>query len=70
MFYIHYIDASAYSNAYYGQGYGTIHMSYVSCSSNSLTLQSCSYNNGYSYGCSHSDDAGARCYGKMSCSKE
>ena len=45
-----------------GQGFGAINMRDVSCSSNSLSLFSCSYNSN-SYGCSHSDDVGIRCYG-------
>ena len=46
-----------------GQGFGAIHMRYLSCSSNSLSLFSCSY---VSYGCSHIEDVGLGCYG-MSC---
>ena len=55
----------AYCCATFGQGYGSILMRNVGCSSSlNNNLFSCSYISD-SVGCSHSEDAGARCYGTI-----
>ena len=54
------IDASAYSNAYFGQGIIPILMTYVGCSGTESRLVDCSYSSSTG-GCSHSEDAGVQC---------
>ena len=46
-----------------GLGYGAINMRYVSCSSNSPSLFSCSYI-ANSYNCHRYEDVGVQCNGK------
>ena len=55
--------AIAYSNAYFGQGSGPILLDNVTCTGSELTLASCSHLGvGITRSCSHSKDAGVRCY--------
>ena len=55
--------ATAYSNAYYGKGSGPILLDNVTCTGGELTLASCSHLGiGVTRSCSHSEDAGVRCY--------
>ena len=54
--------ATAYSNAYFGQGSGPILLDNVTCTRSESTLASCGhlgFNNTRS--CSHFEDAGVRC---------
>ena len=48
----------------YGQGYVPIGIRNVGCSSSSSSLSSCTFT-ADSSGCSHSEDAGAYCYGQL-----
>ena len=57
--------ARAYSSAYFGQGVGDIHMTYVRCIGTESRLLSCSYSTTSRYSCSHYEDAGVRCPGMM-----
>ena len=55
---------SAYSGAYFGLGSGPIWLDSVTCTGNESTLASCGhFGVGLTRSCSHSDDAGIRCYG-------
>ena len=54
------LDATAFSNAYFGQGIIPILLDDVSCSGSETQLISCSYDSNTA-DCSHSDDAGVRC---------
>ena len=52
-----------YSNAYFGQGSGLILLDNVACTGSELTLANCSHLGiGITRSCSHSEDAGVRCY--------
>lgn len=48
----------------YGQGYVPIGIRNVGCTSSSSSLSSCTFT-ADSSGCSHSEDAGAYCYGQL-----
>ena len=56
---------SAYANAYFGQGTGSIFMDYVQCLSTNTKLLQCSSNPilQVSSNCGHDDDAGVGCEG-------
>ena len=54
------LDATAFSNAYFGQGIIPIVLDNVGCSGSESQLIHCPYDPGTS-DCSHSDDAGVRC---------
>ena len=58
--YYHIADAIARSDAYYGQGSGSIFLTDVGCTGSESRLIDCSYSS-YTDGCSHSDDAGVQC---------
>ena len=53
-------DATAFSNAHFGQGIIPILLDNVGCSGSESQLTDCPYDPGTS-DCSHSDDAGVRC---------
>ena len=57
--------ATAYTNAYFGQGNGPIFMNWVSCGSSDTALLACSYNPNTSED-NHGNDAGVRCGGEGS----
>ena len=52
-------DAQAFSNAFFGQGSGSIYLDSVQCSGSELDLFDCPGDTTPS--CTHSDDAGVRC---------
>lgn len=53
-------DATAYTNAYFGQGSGSIHIDDVSCTGTESRLIDCSYDSNTA-DCSHAQDAGVQC---------
>ena len=56
---------SVYGGAYFGQGSGPALLDNVTCTGSELTLAKCEhfgFNN--TRNCSHSEDAGVRCYSK------
>ena len=56
----------AYSGAYFGQGSGPIWLDNVQCTGSELTLASCVHLGfNITRSCSHSEDAGVRCYGSQ-----
>uniref|UniRef100_A0A8C1LWR0 SRCR domain-containing protein n=1 Tax=Cyprinus carpio TaxID=7962 RepID=A0A8C1LWR0_CYPCA len=56
----------ATSSAYFGQGSGPISMGFVECSGSETALKDCSSNSQYTQQyCSHGDDAGVVCSGKL-----
>ena len=56
-------SASYYGNAYFGQGSGPILLDNVTCSGSESKLASCSHLGiGITRSCSHTEDAGVRCY--------
>ena len=57
--------ATAYTNAYFGQGNGPIFMDFVSCGSSDTALLACSYDPNTSED-NHGEDAGVRCGGECS----
>ena len=54
------IDATAISNAFYGQGSGPIHLDDVACSGSETNILQCTYDSVTS-DCGHSEDAGVQC---------
>ena len=58
-----YRTATAYGNAYFGQGSGPILLDSVTCTGSELILANCSHLGiGITRSCSHREDAGVRCY--------
>ena len=53
-------DATAYSNAHFGQGSGAVVLDDVQCTGTEETLVDCLYGNS-TLDCTHSDDAGVHC---------
>ena len=53
--------AIARSNAYFGQGSGSILLDDVQCIGNEVSIFSCSHKSIGSHDCSHSEDAGVVC---------
>ena len=53
--------ATAYSNAFYGQGSGPILMDNVACTGVENGLINCTFDNNTG-DCRHSEDAGVRCF--------
>ena len=56
--------AQSYSGAYFGQGLGPIWLDSITCTGNESTIASCGhFGVNITRSCSHSEDAGVRCYG-------
>ena len=57
----------AYYFGYFGQGSGSIWLDSVTCTGSESTLAECAHLGiGITRRCSHSEDAGVRCYGTQS----
>ena len=57
---------ASYNSAYFSQGSGPIWLDNIACIGNESTLASCGHLGlKITRNCSHSDDAGVRCYGKQ-----
>ena len=55
---------SSYSGSYFGQGIGPIWLDSVTCVGNESTIARCGHLGvNITRSCSHSEDAGVRCYG-------
>ena len=59
------LDASAYSNAHFGQGTGPILLSDVDCAGNETRLVECQYS--ATPNCIHGEDAGVSCETECKC---
>ena len=58
-------SGTSYSDAYFGQGSGSIWLDNIDCTGNELTLVSCGHLGvNVTRSCSHNEDAGIRCHGK------
>ena len=63
----HPLGAVAFGNSHFGAGVGPIYLDDVECSGSESTLANCSSRSLiYCYG-GHSEDAGVRCQGIVSC---
>ena len=59
-------SGTSYSSAYFGQGSGSIWLDDIECTGNETTLARCSHLGlEITRNCSHSKDAGVRCYGEQ-----
>ena len=56
-------NVTIFTEAYFGQGIGPIHLDDVSCAGTESSLFICSYT--IFHDCAHSEDAGIRCSGKL-----
>ena len=59
----HFIDATAYSLARFGQGSGPIYLDQVGCTGREQSLEDCTSNPIGIHDCSHFEDAGVGCQG-------
>ena len=57
------LDATAFGEAYFGEGNGLIWLDNVICSGTESDLLSCSHNGLGVHNCDHSEDAGVKCEG-------
>ena len=60
-------DAVAFSSAHFGAGIGPIHLDYVDCTGSENNLTSCPHSSSIRCSSGHSEDAGVRCQGKLTC---
>ena len=60
-----YIDATAISNSYFGEGSGPYHLSSVGCNGHESNLTECSHSAIGFHNCLPGNDAGVRCDGKL-----
>ena len=65
----YFVDAIGYSNAYFGEGTGTIELDNVDCWGGESTLLDCSHSTIGTSDCSHSEDAGVKCQSMCTCKK-
>lgn len=59
------LGATRYCCATFGQGYGSIILDNLGCSSTENSLFSCNSNGIGVHNCNHGEDAGARCNGML-----
>ena len=57
--------ATAYSNAFYGRGSGSIYLDNVGCTGTESRLVDCSHRGIGVHDCSHYEDAGLSCQGAL-----
>ena len=58
------LGAQAFSRAYFGQGTGPIHFSYVGCQGDEKSIFNCTYSTNFD--CGHYEDSGVLCQGSVS----
>jgi deleted-in-malignant-brain-tumors protein 1 len=63
MYFIHSIDVTAYGNAFFGPGAGSVLLDNVECGGHESSILNCTYTPGAN-NCPHSKDAGVGCYRK------
>ena len=63
---IYFIDAIGYSNAYFGEGTGTIELDDVNCYGTESTLLDCTHRAIGTSNCGHYEDAGVKCQSTFS----
>ena len=57
-----FVDAQAYTSAFFGEGYGPVLLDYVNCNGTEASLLNCEH--AKTTPCDHSSDAGVDCIGK------
>lgn len=57
--------ATAFRNAYFGQGSGAIYLDDIDCTGSETNLLSCTSNPIGEHNCDHSEDAGVNCAGTL-----
>ena len=57
-----FVDAQAYTSAYFGEGYGPVMLDYVNCNGDEASLLNCEHFK--TTECDHSSDAGVDCFGE------
>ena len=56
-----YLGSTPYSNAYFGEGSGAVHLNYIQCSGTEYNLTECEIAKTSRDQISHSQDVGVRC---------
>ena len=57
-----FIDAQAYTSAFFGEGYGPVLLDYMNCNGDEASLLICEHVS--TTQCEHSSDSGVECIGK------
>ena len=59
-----FVDAQAYTSAFFGEGNGPVLLDYVNCNGDEASLLNCELVNTILDPCDHSSDAGVDCFGE------
>ena len=59
-----FVEAQAYTSAFFGEGYGPVLLDYVNCNGDETSLLNCEHEKP-THQCNHSSDTGVNCFGEL-----